>query len=80
MSEPSVADKIVNGTLKTLGVSRDFSADVICTAAGGAAAFAASMWFSGQIATLINPFVWISAGIGAVVAAMLWKRNRRDNA
>jgi len=79
MSELHPVEKFYNGTLKTLGVTRDFTADLVGTAAGGAAAFAAAMWFSGQMMTLVNPFVWTSAGIGAIVAAMLWRRNRRDN-
>jgi len=71
MSDKTFADKLVSGTVKVTGWSRDFSADVLGTAGGAVLA-----WF----VIGIFPVPDIVQVIGAsVVAAMLWKRNRRDN-
>lgn len=80
MSEQSLADKFVSGTMKATGWSRDFSADVLGAAGGGAVAFLLMMWFTGNLMALVNPFLWLSVGVAALVTAMIWKRNRRDNA
>jgi len=71
MSDKTFADKLVSGTVKVTGWSRDFSADVLGTAGGAVLA-----WF----VIGIFPLPDIVQVIGAsVVASMLWKRNRRDN-
>lgn len=71
MADQTFTDKFVSGTMKATGWSRDFSADVLGTAGGAVLA-----WF----VIGIFPVPDIAQVIGAsVVAAMLWKRARRDN-
>lgn len=79
MADKDLADKFVSGTMKATGWTRDFSGDILGTAGGGAIVFLLMMWFTGQLLLLINPFLWISVGVSALVTAMLWKRARRDN-
>jgi hypothetical protein len=71
MAEQTFADKLVSGTMKATGWSRDFSADVLGTAGGAVLA-----WFVVGIFPVPEVVQVIAA---AVVAAMLWKRARRDN-
>ena len=71
MSNPTFADKLVNGTMKATGWSRDFSADVLGTAGGAVLA-----WFVVGIFPVPEVVQVIAA---AITAAFLWKRARRDN-
>ena len=71
MAEQTFADKLVSGTMKATGWSRDFSADVLGTAGGAVLA-----WFVVGIFPVPEVVQVIAA---AITAAFLWKRARRDN-
>ena len=71
MAEQTFADKLVSGTMKATGWSRDFSGDVLSTAGGAVLVYFAVGLF---------PVPAIVQVIGAcMAAAFLWKRARRDN-
>lgn len=68
----ALSDKIVNGTARAFGWSRDFTGDLLGTVGGSMVAYFAAesllsfIPYSGEVAL-------------GVTAAMLWKRARRDN-
>ena len=68
----SIPDRFIDGTAKAFGWSRDFTADLLGTAGGGAIAY--------YVAGFLLPGPPVIATVAAcVVSAMLWKRSRRDN-
>jgi hypothetical protein len=65
------AEKVVAWTAKTTGWTRDFAGDVLATAGGSIIIYAA--------ADHLIPIPYVPVALACVTAAMLWKRQRRDN-
>lgn len=70
MADP--ATRFVNAVAKGTGWTRDFTGDVLMTAGGSLIAYFAAEKLLGWL-----PYAPVIAA--CVVAAMLWKRARRDN-
>lgn len=66
-----VTTRVVNAVAKGTGWTRDFTGDVLMTAGGSLIAYFAADRLLGFI-----PYAPVIAA--CIVAAMLWKRSRRD--